>query len=111
MTTLGVLLQAPGGGSMNTFLIFMVLMFAVMYFFMIRPQQKKQKEQKGFLEELKKGDKVVTMGGIHGKIAQSNPESSTILLEIAEGTKIKIDKSVISLEYSLLANNPNQETK
>lgn len=107
MTVFNIFLQAAGGGgSMNTFIIFMVLMGVVMYFFMIRPQQKKQKEQKSFLDDLKKGDKVVTMGGIHGKVVQVNPDSTTLLLEISEGTKIKIDKSVISLDYSLAANNP-----
>ena len=94
-------LQAgPGGGGFNPMMIILLAMFGVMYFFMIRPQQKKAKEQKNFLEELKKGDKVVTMGGIHGKIVQVNPDSSTILIEVAEGTKIKVDRSVISMEYT-----------
>jgi len=82
-----------------------------MYFFMIRPQNKKQNDQKKFVEELAKGQKVVTMGGIHGKIVQVNEDSSTVLLEVSEGTKIKVDKSVISMEYSNLANQPAAEPK
>ena len=89
-----------GGGGFNPMMIILLAMFGVMYFFMIRPQQKKAKEQKNFLEELKKGDKIVTMGGIHGKIVQVNADSSTMLIEIAEGTKIKVDRSVVSMEYT-----------
>jgi len=70
----------------------------VFYFFMIRPQQKKQKQQKKFIEELKKGDTVVTIGGIHGKIVDQNETSVT--LDIDRGTKIKFDKTSISLESS-----------
>lgn len=102
---------APGGllGGNSQFMIILVAMFAVMYFFMIRPQNKKQNDQKKFIEDLKKGQRIVTMGGIHGKIVQVNDETATILLEIAEGTKIKIDKSVVSMDYSLLANKPAEE--
>ncbi|MCB0503147.1 MAG: preprotein translocase subunit YajC [Bacteroidetes bacterium] len=100
-----IILQA-GGGGMGTMPIIMLAMLAVFYFFMIRPQQKKQNEQKKFLADLTKGQKVVTMGGIHGKIVSVNPDGTTLLLEVAEGTKIKIDRSVISMEYSALANEP-----
>jgi preprotein translocase subunit YajC len=65
---------------------------------MIRPQQKKQKDQKKFLEEVKKGDNVVTIGGIHGRIVSIDGE--TIILEVEKGGKIKMDKSSISLEAS-----------
>jgi preprotein translocase subunit YajC len=104
---------APGGifGGNSQFMIILVAMFAVMYFFMIRPQNKKQNEQKKFIEDLAKGQKVVTMGGIHGKIVQINDDASTILLEVAEGTKIKVDKSVISMEYSNFANQSAAEPK
>ena len=111
---INIFLQAAPGGMMggNTqFMLILIAMFAVMYFFMIRPQNKKQNEQKKFVEELKKGQKVVTMGGIHGKIVQVNNDTATVLLEIAEGTKIKIDKTVISMEYSNLANQPAEEKK
>jgi preprotein translocase subunit YajC len=96
--TASILMQAGGGA--NSMWIILLAMFAVMYFFMIRPQQKKQNQQKNFLTELKKGDRIVTMGGIHGRIVNVQEDSPTVLLEISEGTKIKIDKSVISMEYT-----------
>lgn len=104
---LDIILQAPAGGFSGIPMpIIMLLMLVVFYFFIMRPQQKKGDEQKKFIQELAKGQKVVTMGGIHGKIAQANPDSTTILLEIAEGTKIKVDRSVISMEYTNAANQP-----
>ncbi len=97
---LGLLLQAGGaapGGQYGTFILIggFIIIF---YFFMIRPQQKKQKEQKKFIEEIKKGDNVVTMGGIHGKV--SSIENDTVLLEVDRSTKIKVEKSSISLDAS-----------
>ena len=79
------------GGSSFIMLGLIVLIF---YFFMIRPQMKKQKEQKKFREALKNGDKVVTIGGIHGKI--SSVEDTSITLEIATGVKIKMSRSSIT---------------
>ena len=70
----------------------------IMYFFMIRPQHKKQKETKKFIEEIKKGDDVVTIGGIHGKVY--SVEGDTVLLELDKGLKVKIEKSAISLDFS-----------
>ena len=89
--------QAPGGGG-SSFLILMVGMLVVFYFFIIRPQQKKQKDQKKYIAEIKKGDNVVTIGGIHGRIFEI--EDDTITLEVEKGGKIKFDKSSISLEAS-----------
>ncbi len=74
--------------------ILMVGMFVVMYFFMIRPQQKKQKEQKQFREGLKKGDSVMTIGGIYGKVYQI--DDAKVVVEIDKGVKITLDKSSIS---------------
>ncbi len=65
---------------------------------MIRPQQKKQKETKKFIEEIKKGDDVVTIGGIHGKVYSVDGE--TVLLELDKGLKVKVEKSAISLDFS-----------
>jgi preprotein translocase subunit YajC len=99
MNTLIILLQgaAPaagasplGGGGMW---IFLILMFAVMYFFMIRPQNKKQKEINNFRKSLQVNQKVVTAGGIHGIIKEINDDH--VVLEIAQGVKIKIDKGSI----------------
>ena len=86
--------------ALDPMMLILLAMFGVMYFFMIRPQQKKQKEQKSFLTELKKGDKIVTMGGLHGKIVSVNADSNTLLLEVSEGTKVKLDSSVVSMEYT-----------
>ena len=94
MKTLVILQQAaqPQGGNMS-FLIMMVLIFAVMYFFMIRPQQKKQKEIMKWRESIQKGDKVVTVGGIYGVVAEVKP--TYILMEVDASVKIKVDKGSI----------------
>ena len=77
-----ILLQA-GGASNYSFMIMLGLMFVIMYFFMIRPQQKKAKDQKKFIEEVKKGDYVVTIGGMHGRVAEL--EGDTFVLEAEKG--------------------------
>jgi preprotein translocase subunit YajC len=76
----------------------MVGMLVVFYFFIIRPQQKKQKDQKKYIAEVKKGDDIITIGGIHGKIFEVGEE--TIILEVEKGGKMKMEKSSISLEAS-----------
>lgn len=99
-----IFLQATGGlGTYGQFLP-LVLIIVVFYFFMIRPQIKKQKDQKKYVEELKKGDKVVTSAGIHGKITEVG--DVTILIEVDNNVKIRFDKSAISLEASRLLNQP-----
>jgi len=82
-----------GKGSSTNFLIMMLLIFVVFYFFMIRPQVKRQKEMKNFRDSLKKGDKIVTTGGIYGKIAEIN--ENVITVEIEDKVKMKVDKSAI----------------
>ncbi len=79
-----------------SFFLMMGGMIIVFYFFMIRPQQKRQKEQVKFREELKPGDRVVTIGGLHGKIDSINAD--TVTLEVSRGTKLTFDKSSISVE-------------
>ena len=86
-----------GGSGIASFLP-MILIVIVFYFFMIRPQMKKAKDQKKFVEELKKGDKVVTTAGIHGRIVDMN--EATVVLEVEGGGKIRFDKSAISLDSS-----------
>lgn len=98
-----ILLQLPGMGALGQFLP-LVLIIVVFYFFMIRPQIKKQKDQKKYVEELKKGDKVVTSSGIHGKIVEVG--DITVLIEVDNNVKMKFDKSAISLEASRLLNQP-----
>jgi preprotein translocase subunit YajC len=91
---LTVLLQAKGFDP--SLLVTMGAAFLVMYFFMIRPQQKKQSEQKKFLAELKKGDQIVTIGGLHGKIYEI--DELTMMLEVDRGMRLKFDRSAVSME-------------
>jgi preprotein translocase subunit YajC len=86
-------------GEGGSTIIMFVLMFVVFYFFMIRPQSKKAKEDKKFREELKKGDKVVTIGGIHGKVA--DVKESAVVLEVGNNVKFKVEKSAISRDNSV----------
>ena len=80
----------------------MLLIIVVFYFFMIRPQMKKAKDHKKYVEEIKKGDRVITTSGIHGKIVDLN--ETTFLVEVEGGTKIRFEKSAISLESSKALN-------
>lgn len=98
-----IFLMAPqqGGaesGSGFTTIGFFILFFVILYFFMIRPQTKKAKDQKNFLNELKSGDKIVTVGGIHGKIVKVDDD--TYLIEVDANTKLRIEKSVVSLDFT-----------
>ncbi|XZF14792.1 preprotein translocase subunit YajC [Chitinophagaceae bacterium MMS25-I14] len=95
-----VLLQAPGGGSFQ--LIFLVGMIAVMYFFMIRPQAKRAKEQKKFAESMNPGDKIVTTAGIHATISRTN-DDGTLKIEVSNGTFMTIERSAISMEMTAAA--------
>lgn len=91
-----ILLQSEGAGIMN--LVMIAGIFLVMYFFMIRPQNKRQKEQQAFTEALEKGDRVITAAGIHGKITMIN--GSIVTLEISKGVHIKVEKEFISKDLS-----------
>ena len=95
---LTVLLQAPGGSPYFS-LLFMGGMIAVMYFFMIRPQAKRAKEQKKFAATIATGEKVVTTAGIHGTINREN-EDGTLRLEINHGTFMTIERSAVSMELT-----------
>ena len=86
-------LAGAQGGSPFSSLIMIVLMLVVFYFFMIRPNMKKQKEAKKFREGIKNGDKVVTIGGIHGKVLEVS--ETTVLIQ-SEGSKLRIEKSAIA---------------
>lgn len=92
MNTAFVILQAQAGGDYS-FLIMMVAIFAIMYFFMIRPQNKKQKEIMNFRKNLEVGQEVISAGGIYGKV--KSIEDNVVVLEIASGVKIRIDKNSI----------------
>ena len=109
MNLMTVFLQAPaaapGGGSMMWILL--IAMFAIMYFFMIRPQNKKQKEIAHFRKSLQVNQKVITAGGIHGVIKEIN--DNDIVLEIASNVRIRIDKNSI---FAAAADaNSNQAAK
>jgi len=103
-----ILLQAAGGGFDYRTMITFGLIAVVFYFFMIRPQVKKQKDQKKYVNELKKGDRVITTAGIHGRII--DVAETTFLVEVDNG-KIRFDKSAISLEASKALNTPPVVTK
>jgi preprotein translocase subunit YajC len=105
-----LMMDPQGKGSSSFSLIFMGLMILVFWLFMIRPQAKKAKQQKTFIADLKKGDKVVTIAGIHGTINKVN-EDGTLSLEVSPGSYLKIEKSTISLEMSAAINKTATETK
>ena len=88
-----ILLQAAGSGTSS--LIMFGMIFAVMYFFMIRPQIKKQKKESVYRLALKKGDSVITIGGIHGKI--TDVKNDTFIIEVHGGTKLKVQKTAVSM--------------
>jgi preprotein translocase subunit YajC len=93
---LQILLQAPAGGFSN--IIFIGAIIIVFYFFMIRPQQKKIRDQKKFRESLTKGVQVVTIGGLHGRIVAV--EDTTVILEVDKGIRLTFEKSAIASEKS-----------
>ena len=97
---------AQGGGSMTSFLIMMVAIFAIMYFFMIRPQQKRQKEIQNFQNTLAEGAQVITGGGIYGTVKKIDLASGIIEVKIADGVVIKVDKGYV---YKDTASTPMQK--
>ena len=96
---LTILLQAQPGGSSYFSLLFMVGMIAVMYFFMIRPQAKRAKEQKKFSDSIATGEQIVTTAGIHGRINRTN-EDGTLQIEISRNTYMVIERSAVSMEMT-----------
>jgi preprotein translocase subunit YajC len=86
-----------------------ILLFLVMYLFLIRPQMRKAKQEKQFAAQLKKGDKVITTGGIHGKVLELN-EDGTCVIECGAG-KIKFERAAISMERTAKINAPEKEKK
>ena len=104
MNTLSILLQAAqpqqqGGGY--SALIMIALIFVVFWLFFIRPQNKKQKEEQKFREALQKGDEVVTIGGIHGKIV--DVKETTVMISIDSNVKIEVEKSAIMAQPTMMA--------
>ena len=103
MTHLVVLLQVGGGGSLQ--LVLLAGMILVFWLFMIRPQAKKAKLAKKFQEDMQKGDKIVTIAGIHGTVNKVN-EDGTLNIETSPGSYLKIEKSAISMEWTQNINKP-----
>ena len=98
MTFLQETASQPAAGGNMSFLIMMLLIFVVMYFFMIRPQQKKQKEIAKFRNELKKGDKIVTIGGIYGTVDEIREKY--VIIVVDGDVKLRVDKSAIVKDMS-----------
>ena len=97
---------AQGGGSMTSFFIMMIAIFAIMYFFMIRPQQKRQKEIQSFQNTLQEGTPVVTGGGIYGTVKKIDLATGSVEVKIADGVVIKVDKGYV---YKDTASTPMQK--
>ena len=100
MNILTLILQtqpAPQGGGWSMWLM-LILIFVVMWFFMIRPQRKQQKELEKFRNGLKKGDKIVTIGGIYGMVEEI--KDKTVLIKVDENTKLKVDKNSLVRDFT-----------
>ena len=96
---------ASGGMGGSFQFIFLGLMILVFWMFFMRPQAKRAKKQKKFIEDLGKGDKIVTIAGIHGTINKVN-EDGTLSIEVSPGSYIKIEKSAISMDWTAALNKP-----
>ena len=107
-TTLILAAQAASQGSPMPMIIMMVAIFAIMWFFMIRPQQKKQKQIRAFQNALKEGDSVVTGGGIFGKVKHIDINSNKIDVEIARGVVITVDKGYVFADAEAMRMSQNK---
>ncbi len=94
MKMLTILLQAQGDGGLGMILM-LVAMFAIMYFFMIRPQQKKQKEIQKFRNSIERGQEVITAGGIYGVVRDIDEVKNVLILEVASGVRIRVDRNSV----------------
>jgi preprotein translocase subunit YajC len=97
-----VLLMAPAGGAQgggNPFMSFLpfILIIVIMYFLMIRPQQKKQKDKQRMIDALKKGDNVVTLGGVHGKVTGFTDNEKTVIIKVDDKVKLNVDRTAITV--------------
>lgn len=108
MNLIFILLQATGPGAMSN-LVMILLIIVVFYFFMIRPQMRKSKQEKLFKESLLKGDKVVTIGGLHGRIVEVN--DTTFMIEVDHNIKVRVEKSAISAEATKQYRKPEEPKK
>ncbi len=102
MNNLFILMTGANGGATSQ-IIMMLLIVIVFYFFMIRPQMQKQKQTKKYIEALKAGDKILTIGGIYGTVQKMN-DDGTIIMAVEDGTKMKISKNAISQDATTSLN-------
>ena len=109
MTTLSILLQAASASNGTMSILMMVALIAIFYFFMIRPQSKRQKGIRKFRESLAAGDKIVTAGGLFGKIKEVKPDS--FIIEIAENTRVRIAKDSVYPSVADAKDNGAQQAK
>jgi preprotein translocase subunit YajC len=109
MNLLSIFLQAPAAGGGYGSILFLVLIIVVFYFFMIRPQTKKAKLEREFRESLQKGAKVVTIGGIHGRILEVN--ETTFMVEIDTNVKVRVEKSAVSADATKAVNSNVEKVK
>lgn len=105
---LTIILQAQQGSGTSTFIMLIALML-IMYFFMIRPQMKKAKDEKKFVDSIQKGDKVVTLGGIHGRITEV--AETTFLIEVDKNVHLRIERKAVSAEATKALNAVKQPEK
>ncbi len=94
MKTLIVYLAAQGDGGLSM-LLMLALMFGIMYFFMIRPQQKKQKEIQNFRNAIERGQQVVTAGGLYGVVKEVDDVNNVLVVEVANGVRVRIDRNSV----------------
>ena len=92
--------EAPAQGGGATMWIMLILIFVIMYIFMIRPQQKQQKELREFRSSLKKGDKIVTAGGIYGTVVELKDDGKKIIILVDDGVKLKMDINSIVKDFT-----------
>jgi preprotein translocase subunit YajC len=101
--------QPAGGGSLISALVWMVLLVAIFYFLLLRPQQKQKKQHQEFIDSLKKGDKVITSGGIIGEI--KSIDDDVVTLKVSEGTLIKVLKQSITSYYQQTKEESKESSK
>lgn len=95
MQALTILLQAAQGDGGLGMILMLVAMFAIMYFFMIRPQQKKQKEIQNFRKSIEKGQNVITAGGVYGTVRDIDEVNNILVIEVASGVRIRVDRNSV----------------
>ena len=108
LSTILLMGPPPAEGQGNPLMSFLpfLLIIVVIYFFMIRPQARKAKDQKVFRENLKKGDRVITIGGIHARILEVNPDN--LLIDAGNNIRLTIDKSAVSVEATQVLNKESK---